>query len=195
MNDLFGGRSLRASLLLGAPLLAGSAATALLYRFGPAVRQGNGRWRGNRQVRDIMTNDPVCCRLDTPLKEVAEMMVTSDCGEIPVCDERRKPIGVVTDRDIVCRILAKGRDLLQATAADCMSRPVTTCTPDTRIEDCAHIMERHQVRRVPVVDKTGALCGIVAQSDIARKGSRPIAAELVEQVSEPNVFASAVGGR
>ena len=55
------------------------------------------------QVRDIMSENAVCCSVGTPLVEVAEMMVAQDCGEIPVCDDQRKPIGVVTDRDIVCR--------------------------------------------------------------------------------------------
>ena len=63
------------------------------------------------------------------------------------------------------------------------------------IGDCAQLMERHQIRRVPVTDRVGALCGMVSQADIARKGAQPMAAELLEQVSEPNVFASAVGGR
>jgi CBS domain-containing protein len=98
------------------------------------------------------------------------MMVANDCGEIPICDEARKPIGVVTDRDIVCRLLAKGPDPLEARAKDCMSRPVLTCTPDMSINDCAQLMERHQVRRVPVIDRTGAVCGMVSQADLARKG-------------------------
>jgi CBS domain-containing protein len=195
MNAPFDDRTLRTGVLVGTPFLLGSAAAALLYRAGSAARRGNGRWRGKRQVRDIMSNEPSCCTPDTPLREVAEMMVTSDCGEIPVCDDLRKPIGVVTDRDIVCRLLAKGHDPLQATAKDCMSRPVIACTPDMSIEECAELMERHQIRRIPVIDRTGAVCGIVSQSDLARSAPRPLAAELVEQISEPNVFASSVGGR
>ena len=83
---------------------------------------------------------------------------------------------------------------MQATAKDCLSRPVITCTPEMSINECAQLMERHQVRRVPVIGGTGAVCGMVSQADLARKGPQPMAAELLEQVSEPNLFASAVGG-
>ena len=147
------------------------------------------------RVKDIMSSDPICCAADTSLREVAEKMVEFDCGEIPVCDERGKPIGVVTDRDIVCRLVAKGHDPLTAKAEDCMSEPVVTASPDMAIDDCARLMEQYQVRRLPVVDDQGVCCGIVAQADFARRGTRDTAAEVVERVSEPNTFASSVGGR
>jgi len=142
-----------------------------------------------------MSSDPTYCAPETPLREVAEMMVMCDCGEIPVCDDAGKPVGVVTDRDIVCRLVAKGHNPLEATARDCMSRPVIACTPEMSIDDCADLMERHQVRRIPVLDRVGTICGMVAQGDLARKGPQPIAARVVERVSQPNVFASRVGAR
>jgi CBS domain-containing protein len=189
-------RDIPTSLLVGAPLLiAGTAATIALYRRSDAARASQARRRGQRRVRDVMTQHPTCCRPDTSLREVAEMMVACDCGEIPVCDDARKPIGVVTDRDIVCRLLAKGHDPLHATPRDCMSRPVITCMPETRIDECARLMQRHQIRRVPIVDRNGTLVGMVAQADLARRSPHPVAAEMLEDVSEPNVFASAVGGR
>ena len=193
MNTHFGfaERHIPTTLLIGAPLLlAGSAATVMFYG-----RRPNGRQAARRRVRDVMAENPACCRPDTPLREVAEQMVANDCGEIPICDEARRPIGVVTDRDIVCRLLAKGHDPVHATAKDCMSRPVMTCTPDMSLEDCAQLMERHQIRRAPVIDQSGAICGMIAQADLARKGSPSVAAKMVHHVSEPNLFASAVGGR
>lgn len=147
------------------------------------------------RVTDIMSADPTCCRSDTTLREVAEKMVEFDCGEIPVCDDRGKPIGVVTDRDIVCRLIAKGHDPMQAVAEDCMSEPVVTTSPDMDIEECARLMEQYQVRRLPVVDAQGVCVGIVAQADFARRGTRDAAAEVIARVSEPNTFASSVGGR
>jgi len=183
-------------LLVGAPLLiAGTAATIAFYRRSDGGRASHALRRGQRRVRDVMTQHPACCRPDTSLREVAEMMVASDCGEIPVCDDARNPIGVVTDRDIVCRLLAKGHDPLHATTRDCMSRPVITCTPEMSVDECARLMQRHQIRRVPIVDRNGTLVGMVSQADLARRGPQPVAAETLEQVSEPNVFASAVGGR
>ncbi|HZP43957.1 MAG TPA: CBS domain-containing protein [Candidatus Binatia bacterium] len=183
----------RTGLLVGAPLLlAGSAASAwLLYRASSgAAGRPEPRRRRNRRVREIMTENPACCTADTPIRQVAEMMVTNDCGEIPICDQSRRVVGVVTDRDVVCRLVATGHNPLEATARDCMSRPVVTCTPDMSVEDCARLMERHQIRRIPVTDAMGALCGMVSQADVVRQAPRATAAELVEEVSQPNVFAS-----
>src|SRR5262247_2499452 len=103
-------------------------------------------------VKEIMTPNAECCTTGTNLRDVAQLMVKSDCGEIPVCDAGRKPIGVVTDRDIVCRVVATGQNPSELTAGDCMSTPVVTTTPDASVEDCARLMEAHQIRRLPVVD-------------------------------------------
>lgn len=145
------------------------------------------------QVREIMTNEPACCTPDTPLPEVARLMVERDCGEIPVVDEHRKPVGVVTDRDITCRIVAEGRNPLELTARDCMSSPVVTVTPETSVEDCCKSMESNQVRRVPVVDEHGSCCGMVAQADVAQGGSKEETAEMVREVSRRTGTASRAG--
>lgn len=76
-----------------------------------------------------------------------------------------------------------------------MSQPVITTTPLADVGDCARLMEQYQVRRLPVIDANGYLCGIVSQADFARKGVSGITVEVVEKVSEPNTFASTVGGR
>jgi len=144
------------------------------------------------KIRDIMTSDVACCSPDTPLREVAQLMVRHDCGELPVCDDARRPVGVVTDRDIVCRIVAKGGDALARTAGDCMSDPVVTVTPEMEVAECARLMEQYRVRRVPVVGKDGACCGMVAQADFATKSTRDVTAEVVGRVSQPTETASGV---
>ena len=136
-------------------------------------------------VRDIMTTDVGCCTADTPVREVAILMVERDCGEIPVCDDARRPIGVVTDRDIVRRIVARGDNPRERSAGDCMSEPVITAIPEMSVEECADLMEQHQVRRIPVVDARGRCCGLVAQADIALNASGRQTAEVVERVSQP----------
>jgi CBS domain-containing protein len=148
-------------------------------------------------VRDVMTSEPVCTTPDTGLREIAQLMVEHDCGEIPIVDslESMRPIGVVTDRDITCRVVAVGQNPLELTAADCMSSPVVCVTPDTTLEECCNLMEDSQVRRVPVVDESGRCCGIVSQSDVARKASRSLASDLVREVSEPTAAASRASGR
>ena len=146
-------------------------------------------------VKDIMSSNPICCAADTSLRKVAEKMVEFDCGEIPICDDSGKPVGVITDRDIVCRVVAKGHDPLKALAEDYMSRPVVTTSPDTPIDECVRLMEQFQVRRLPVVDDGGIFCGMLAQADVARNAAPDTIAEVMEHVSEPNAFASSVGGR
>jgi CBS domain-containing protein len=145
-------------------------------------------------ARDVMSPDVACCPPDLGVGEVARLMVDKGCGAIPVVEDRRtkRLVGIVTDRDIVCRLVARGRDPLRATAADCMSAPVASVGPDASLEECSDLMERYQVRRVPVVDDTGCCCGIVAQADVARTAHPERAGELVESVSRPGSAPSAV---
>lgn len=146
-------------------------------------------------VKDMMTTDPACCTPDTSLAEVARMMVGNDCGEIPVVENNstKNPVGVVTDRDIVCRTVARNLNPLDLTAADCMSTPIVTVTPDMSLEECCKIMEEKLIRRVPVVDDGGACVGIVALADIALHTGKNVAGHVVREVSEPTVGASAAG--
>ena len=137
-------------------------------------------------VREVMTADPACCTADTPLTEVAKMMVECDCGAIPVVDsqESKKPVGIITDRDITIRTVAEGKNPLDLTASDAMTVNVMTVTPETSIEDCCNLMEEHQIRRVAVVDKNGACCGMIAQADIAINADSGKTAEVVQEVSK-----------
>jgi CBS domain-containing protein len=144
-------------------------------------------------VREIMTADPTCCTPETSLQTAARMMVDADCGAIPVIvdEDSQIPRGIITDRDIVCRAVAEGSNPFELKVSDCMSEGVATVPDDMSIEECCGMMERAQVRRVPVVDARGRLCGIVAQADIARRvPQETLAAELVEHVSAPSKHAS-----
>ena len=137
-------------------------------------------------VREVMTADPACCTADTPLAEVAKMMVDCDCGAIPVVDsqETKKPVGMITDRDITIRTVAEGKNPLDLTAADAMTKNVQTVTPETSLEDCCNLMEEHQIRRIAVVDKNGSCCGMIAQADIAINADDRKTAEVVQEVSK-----------
>ena len=147
------------------------------------------------QVKDVMTPEPACCTPDTTLRRVAEMMVEHDCGEIPVVEDMAsmKPVGVITDRDITCRAVAKGLNPLVMTASDCMTTPCVTVRPDATLEECCRVLEENRIRRVPVVDAGGACCGIVALADVAKHAKKRETAEVVREVSEPTSSASAAG--
>ena len=136
-----------------------------------------------KSASDIMTPGPACCAPDTRLEAVAKLMVQHNCGEIPVVEADGQLLGVVTDRDIVCRVLATGKNPLDHTAQDCMSQPAITVHPDTSLTDVMATMERHQIRRLPVVDDHERCVGIVAQADLAWAGPQKDVAVLVREVS------------
>ena len=94
-------------------------------------------------AQDVMTPDPACCTPETPLEQIAKMMAQSDCGEIPVIDPAEHPIGVVTDRDIVCRVVAEGKNPMAYTAEICMSQPVVTVRADAPLDHVIATMEQH----------------------------------------------------
>lgn len=138
------------------------------------------------KVKEIMTRTPAVCTPDTPLQDVAKTMVTRDCGAVPVVGNGNDVAGIITDRDIVVRGIAQGRNPLTLTASSCMTSPTITIREDASIDDCTDLMEAKQIRRLLVVDAGGALVGIVAQADIARHTSRKDAGELVRDVSAPS---------
>ena len=136
-------------------------------------------------IRSVMTANPATCARDATLQDVARLMQRNDCGEIPIVDENRRPIGVITDRDIAVRAVAEGTDTRNASAADYMTAPVATVREDGTLDDACRVMEQSQIRRVVVVDRDGCVAGIVAQADIARSGRDATTAEVVKQVSNP----------
>jgi CBS domain-containing protein len=136
-------------------------------------------------VTSVMTANPASCKAETPLREVARLMIENDCGQIPVVDQGGKLVGVVTDRDITVRIVAEGHDTMTATAADAMSQPVKMIREDSSLKDATALMESAKIRRVPVVDASGKLSGIVSLADVALSGKDGQTAEVVKQVSEP----------
>jgi CBS domain-containing protein len=146
------------------------------------------------QVREIMTENPACCAPDSSIIEAARIMAERDCGEVPVVDQNRKLSGVITDRDIACRAVAQGKDPQRTRVREVMSSPVVTVTPEASLEECCKTMEQNQVRRVPVVDRSGACCGIVSQADIARNAPEDATAEVVKDISQATGRPSRVGG-
>jgi CBS domain-containing protein len=137
----------------------------------------------SRFARDVMTPNPAVCTTRMTLDQVARLMVQNDCGEIPVIDVAERPIGVVTDRDIVCRAVAEGKHPSAHTVDQVMSQPVVTVSVNTPIEEVVVTMEKHQIRRVPVVDEQGACAGNISTADVAWVEPEKAVAELVREVS------------
>ncbi len=141
------------------------------------------------KVKDVMSESVTCCSPDARLPEVARAMIECDCGEIPVVDdkERMRPIGVVTDRDIVVRAVAAEQDTRELKASECMTSPCITTTPEASVDECMELMRQHKIRRVPVVDENDGCCGIVAQADIAQHAPKRDTGRVVNEVSKPSV--------
>ncbi len=138
------------------------------------------------QGKEIMTENPAHATPDTSLQKIAQMMVENDCGCIPIIEDgdAKSPIGMITDRDIVIRSVAENQNPLDLQAGDIMTGGIVTVTPETSVEECCNLMETKQIRRVAVVDKDGALCGMIAQADIAINASTDKTAEVVQEVSK-----------
>ncbi|MBV9217745.1 MAG: CBS domain-containing protein [Acidobacteria bacterium] len=147
------------------------------------------------QVREIMTAHPACCTPESSLTETVRLMIDHDCGEIPVVQnlEDCMPLGVITDRDIVCRTIGKGLNPLEMNVADCMSYPLVSVKEDTSLDECYKVLEENQIRRMPIVDARGSCVGIVSLADIARNASRADSGEVLQEVSAPTTSASNIG--
>jgi CBS domain-containing protein len=137
---------------------------------------------------DVMTRDPVSCEPDEAISRVSEIMKREDVGAVPVIEttRSRRLVGITTDRDIVVRVVAVGRDPKIASASEAMTTNPVTCREDEDVREAVSRMAERQVRRLPVVDAEGRLCGIIAQADIAtRVHQDKTTGELVEAISEP----------
>lgn len=137
-------------------------------------------------IQEIMTRHPRTCTADSPVQHAAQLMLDEDVGQIPVIDAQSRVIGVITDRDIVLRCIAAGGDPQHTNVAACMTSPALTLRDDATLDECAHLMAREQVRRVPIIDADGAICGIVAQADIEATDARSLKAQVAERVSVPH---------
>lgn len=137
------------------------------------------------KVRDIMTANPRTADPDTTLEEIATLMKNEDVGAIPVMEDGHVA-GVVTDRDIVLRCVAEGKDPTECTAEDIMTEGVNTIAPDADVEEAADLMAEAQVRRLAVV-QNGRLVGMLSLGDIAVKTgeeAEETTAETLEGVSQ-----------
>ena len=136
---------------------------------------------------EIMTPDPVCCEPGDSVAFVAQIMRQEDVGSVPVVDSRSsgKLVGIVTDRDLVIKVLAGDRSFDAAAVRDAMTTHPLSCRTDDDVEKAVAAMADRQVRRMPVVDADGRLAGIIAQADVATRVHHDRkTGELVEAISE-----------
>ena len=143
-----------------------------------------------KRARDVMTSNPARCSSETTLDQIAKLMVEYNCGEIVIVDVADRPIGVITDRDIACRIVAEGRNPMGYPALSCMSAPVVTVPLDATLDEIVETMETHQVRRLPVVDAEGSCAGMVALADLVSLLPAKMVSDLLEHISRVSMHPS-----
>lgn len=134
------------------------------------------------KVKEMMHKGVKWVSPDTPVEMLAKKMLKEDIGAIPV-GENDRLIGMVTDRDITVRGVAKGRDLSKVTARDIMTKGVIWCRDSDNAGEAARIMETKQVRRLPVIDENKRMVGMLSLGDISHAAPQRIATEVTKAVS------------
>ena len=139
------------------------------------------------KVRDAMTPDPICCLATDSAQKAAGILCKQNVGSIPVVTdhESRKLIGIITDRDLCCSVLAEGLDAQTTAIEKFVSPNPVACREGANLDDCEQLMQEHQVRRIPIVDGNGRVIGIVSQADLALKDKPEKVAKTVAAVSKP----------
>ena len=136
-----------------------------------------------RSIREAMTSNPSSVEPTAPVAEAARLMREEDIGPLPIVEGDRL-VGILTDRDIVLRVVAEGRDPQSTTVGEIASRDLVTIDPQQELDEALRLMAQHQVRRLPVVEEDGRLVGILAQADVAETGEDAQTGQLVQEISK-----------
>ncbi len=142
-----------------------------------------------KKCKDVMTKKPVCCLSTDAASKAAQKMKKEDVGSLPVVDndKTKKLIGMVTDRDLAMQIVADERDPKATKVSDVMTKKVYTISAEDTIQKAVDAMSKHQLRRIPVVDKDNKLIGIISQADVATrvKNRKKKLAVMIRRISKP----------
>ena len=135
-----------------------------------------------KTAREVMTGGAECVGENDTLLDAAKRLAELDVGAMPICGEDNRLKGMLTDRDIVVKVLAKGKDPASTRAGELAEGKPVTIGADDSVEEALHTMAEHKVRRLPVIDGHD-LIGIVSQADLARSVDEEKVGDLVEAIS------------
>jgi CBS domain-containing protein len=135
------------------------------------------------KIAEVMTQRPRAVTEQTTVREAARLMEEEDVGSLPVVDQEARLIGIVTDRDVAVRVVARGLDSDTTVVGDVASRDIVALTPDHDLDEALRVMAREQVRRVPIVVRENELVGMLAQADVAHAAKDKTTGEVVEAIS------------
>ena len=136
------------------------------------------------KIREIMTPDAQCVGPEETIVDAAALMRQLDVGVLPVCHEG-DVVGMITDRDIAIRAVAEARPPTTTRVREIMSPGTVFVYEDQEVDEVVHILEKHQIRRVPVITRERRLVGIISLGDIAVDGSAALSGEALKRVSQP----------
>ena len=136
-----------------------------------------------KKISDLMSPNPCAIEADKPVAYAARMMKDEDVGLAPIV-EGDLLVGTLTDRDIVTRVVAEGKDPQSVAVREVASTSLVTIDPEQKLDEALQLMASNQVRRLPVVEQDGRLVGVVAQADIAREAKEKQTGALVEEISK-----------
>ena len=137
-----------------------------------------------KKISELMTPNPCAIDADKPVSYAARMLKDEDVGLAPIVEGDRL-VGTLTDRDIVTRVVAEGKDPQSVTVREVASTDVVTVDPEQDLNEALRLMASNKVRRLPVVEEDGRLVGVVAQADVARQAKDKQTGDLVEDISQP----------
>jgi CBS domain-containing protein len=135
------------------------------------------------RASDIMTKDLTVIREEESMRAAAERLANDDIGALPICDSNNRIKGMLTDRDIVVHVIARGKDLDTTRARDMEQGEIVALRPDDSIEHACDLMAQRQVRRLPVVED-GKILGMVSQADVAKNVSPQEAGRMLTSISK-----------
>lgn len=138
------------------------------------------------KIKEVMSTNPACCTPTDTIQNVAKMMCDRNVGSIPVVDDQqsRTLLGMITDRDLCCSVLAQGLDPKTTRIQEFITYNPISCRDGENIDKCERVMQEHQIRRVPVVDGENRVIGIVAQADVALKEKPEKVHKTVAEISK-----------
>ena len=139
------------------------------------------------KIKEVMSQNPVCCLASDSAQSVARMMCERNIGSIPVVSDQQSKqlLGMITDRDLCCSVVAGGLDPKTTPIQKFITANPITCRDGENIDKCEQVMQKHQVRRVPVVDGQNHIIGIVSQADLALKGKPERLPKTIAEISKP----------
>ena len=145
------------------------------------------------KIREAMSPNPVCCLPTDSAQRVARTMCDHNVGSIPVVldQDSRKLVGVITDRDLCCSVIADGLDPKSVTIEMFMTLNPVTCREGENVENCERLMQEHQIRRMPIVDVEDHVIGIVAQADLALKDKPERVSKTLAEISKTSESSAA----